>query len=137
MEVIIFDKLPKEAYDIRIEVFAKEQGFVDEIDAIDGFATHFVAFDGEKGIATCRVFLKDDEYILGRFAVLKNYRKRGVGRLLLASAENFVINKGGCSLSLHSQIRAVEFYKKCGYITFGDIELEENYPHIWMKKILI
>lgn len=134
MEVLIFDKLPKQAYHIRVTVFMNEQGFVDEIDDTDSFATHLLVFDESNPIATCRVFEKDGKYFLGRFAVLKEFRNRGVGRLLLQEAENFVKSRGFSCLYLHAQLRAVEFYKKCGYETFGNIEMEENYPHIWMKK---
>ena len=136
MKILSYDYLPQDAFDIRVKVFMDEQGFVDEMDETDSFATHFLAFDGEKAVATCRVFQKNGQFILGRFAVLKEYRKQGVGRLLLNAAEQKVKELGGSELILHSQLRAKEFYEKCGYVCFGEIELEENYPHIWMKKIL-
>ena len=134
MNIRLFNALPNDAYKIRIKVFGDEQGFVDEIDKIDTVATHFVVYYDDTAVATCRVFEKDNSYILGRFAVLKDYRKKGIGRFLLSEVEKYVKSKGYNSLFLHSQLRAVEFYKKCGYNTFGEIELEENYPHIWMEK---
>ena len=137
MKVLSYDYLPKVAFEIRVKVFMDEQGFKDEIDLTDSFATHFLVFDDEKAVATCRIFEKDGRYILGRFAVIKEYRKQGVGRLLLNAVEQKVKENGHNQLILHSQIRAKQFYEKCGYVSFGDIELEENYPHIWMKKDLI
>jgi len=68
--------------------------------------------------------------------VIKAFRKNGIGRKLLTAAEEYVKNKGYNELRLHSQIRAAVFYEKCGYHRFGEIELQENYPHIWMKKEL-
>ena len=136
MKVLNFDYLPQEAFQIRVKVFMDEQGFVDEMDDIDSVSIHFLVFDNEKAVATCRIFKKDGEYILGRFAVLMECRKQGIGRLLLQKVEEKVLELGGSSLSLHSQIRAKQFYEKCGYISYGEVELEENYPHIWMKKIL-
>ena len=28
------------------------------------------------------------------------------------------------------------FYEKQGYLPYGEIELEEDCPHIWMRKII-
>lgn len=134
MKIFAFSFLPDEAFDIRKTVFMDEQGFKDEMDDIDSIATHFLVFDGENAVATCRIFLKNGEFILGRFAVLKEYRNKGIGRLLLAFVEETVLKMGYNSIKLHSQIRAKDFYQKCGFIPFGEIELEEDYPHIWMKK---
>jgi len=136
MVIWTYNYLPEEALKVRMTVFVDEQGFVDEVDEIDSFATHFVVYNDGQAIATCRLFLKDNKYILGRFAVIKAFRKNGIGRKLLTAAEEYVKNKGYNELRLHSQIRAAVFYEKCGYHRFGEIELQENYPHIWMKKEL-
>ena len=48
MTVKIYDSLPKEALDIRIEVFVSEQGFIDKPDETDKVATHMVMYDGDK-----------------------------------------------------------------------------------------
>ncbi len=137
MRVEKFHGVPKEALTVRITVFVKEQGFVDEIDAIDGTATHFVVFSEDKQpIATCRVFAADgaDEYILGRLCVLKEYRGKGYGSLLIEQAEKYTLVVGGSSLRLHSQYHAASFYEKLGYIAYGEVENEQGKPHIWMIK---
>ena len=54
----------------------------------------------------------------------------------MSEVEKFVLKNNGKFIKLHSQIRAVEFYKKVGYTPYGEIEPEEGYPHIWMKKML-
>ena len=74
----------------RIEVFVKEQGFRDEFDDIDAIAIHFVAYDeGNRPIGTCRIFTVDDPqiYLLGRLAVVKDYRGKGLGKVLLEQAD--------------------------------------------------
>ncbi len=134
MKICDYDYLPKEAMDVRIKVFVEEQGFVDEMDNTDNVAIHFVAFETGTPIGTFRIFLKENGYVLGRLAVIKEYRNKGVGKALMSAAEQKVKEKGYNSLILHSQLRATEFYEKCGYKAFGEVELEENYPHIWMKK---
>ncbi|MDE6869430.1 MAG: GNAT family N-acetyltransferase, partial [Clostridia bacterium] len=78
MEFKTYDKLPGEAKDIRIEVFVKEQGFEEEFDNVDNYATHVVAFDGGRAIATCRYFCQDGYYLIGRIAVIKEYRGSGL-----------------------------------------------------------
>ena len=85
MEIKVFSSLPKDALDLRITVFVDEQGFVDEVDEADDFATHLVMYDDEKAVATCRFFLKEDKetYMFGRLCVLKEYRGKSFGREML------------------------------------------------------
>lgn len=134
-----FEFLPEDSKYIREEVFVKEQGFNEEFDTVDLYAYHFVAYD-EKGIplGTCRIFTEKDPnvYYLGRLAVMKNARTNGVGRSLLKSAEQKALELRAVELQLHSQCRAQIFYEKCGYTAYGEIELDEGCPHIWMKKVL-
>lgn len=138
MEIRVYDGLPEEAIQIRTTVFVEEQGFRDEWDEVDRIAVHLVAFDEGRAVGTCRVFVREgvEGYLIGRFAVLREYRKRGIGRRMLAAAEDYVREKGGTRLSLHSQCRAAVFYEKCGYVAYGDVEDEEGCPHIWMEKVL-
>ena len=132
-----FQGVPQEALTVRITVFVEEQGFADEIDEIDGIATHFVLFsDEQKPIATCRVFATDGkgEYILGRLCVLKEHRGKGYGSSLIEQAERYVTALGGNRLRLHSQYHAASFYEKLGYVAYGEVENEQGKPHIWMVK---
>ncbi|MBQ4101319.1 MAG: GNAT family N-acetyltransferase [Oscillospiraceae bacterium] len=128
--------MPEDAMKVRILVFVEEQGFVDEFDEIDAVATHFVAYDGDHPIGTCRLFWDDikKRYTIGRLAVVKEYRGRSLGRRLLASAEEETKKQGGEALYLHAQCRAEGFYQKAGYTSFGPVEPEEGCPHIWMVK---
>ena len=138
MEIKSFTGLVPQALEIRIEVFVKEQGFVDEEDALDAIATHLVAYDGAKPIATCRFFREQggEEFVLGRLCVLKEKRGAGVGKCLLSEAEKGAKALGAAALKLHSQIGARAFYKRCGYKQVGEIELEQGKEHVWMKKQL-
>ena len=134
-----FDNLPDDSRDIREAVFVQEQGFNEEFDTVDLSAYHFVAYD-EKGnpLGTCRIFTESDPevYYLGRLAVIKDARAKGVGRHLIKCAEQKAIEMGAFEIQLHSQCRARTFYEKCGYIAYGEIEFDEGCPHIWMKKAL-
>ena len=138
MYMRIYKKFPREARELREEVFIKEQGFSYDYDEKDDVAVHIVMFDKDVAIAVCRVFESDDEstYILGRLAVKKEYRGRGIGSKLIAAAEQHIVQIGGKLLMLHSQIQAKDFYERVGFAEYGEIEYEEDCPHIWMKKYL-
>ena len=81
MHVKIYDALPDCAAQIRIEVFVQEQGFHYEIDDVDKIATHFVAFEAETPIATCRVYFNTqlNAYMVGRISVRKAFRGQNIG----------------------------------------------------------
>ena len=79
MEIKVYDKLPEEAREIRETVFLVEQGFEVEYDDKDEISVHLVMYkDNNTPVATCRVFKseKGGVYILGRLAVLKEYRDK-------------------------------------------------------------
>lgn len=138
MEVKIFEYLPEEAKQIRTSVFIEEQGFNNEFDEIDDRATHLIVFEGEQPIATCRVFYEEENesYMLGRLAVMKEYRGMHIGEILLKEAENTIVKKGGNTNMLSAQVRAAQFYEKQGYQKQGEVYLDEGCPHVMMKKEL-
>ncbi len=133
-----YPSVPPEAREIRETVFLQEQGFQTEYDEIDEIATHLVLYEDELPLATCRIFPGDTPgvYILGRLAVRKEHRREGIGSRMLQEAEDCARELGGNCLILHSQLHAKEFYEKSGYIAYGEVEYEEDCPHIWMKKKL-
>ena len=137
METKKFDLLPKEAVEIRTAVFVEEQGFQEEFDSIDHKAIHFIGYQDGNPIATCRIFADSEDestYILGRFAVLKAYRGKGIGRNLMRAVELYAKKMGLTHIRLHAQCRVEPFYQKLGFESYGEIELEEDCPHVWMKK---
>lgn len=135
MEIKIYDKLPDEAKAVREEVFICEQGFSYDCDEIDDIATHIVMFDGDAPIGACRVYKREEEgtYMMGRLAVKKDRRGQGLGGKLVNCVKEYVSNLGGKSLILHAQLQARDFYLKTGFEEYGEIEYEENCPHIWMR----
>jgi len=66
-------------HQIRNEVFIDEQNVPEdiEIDGLDSGAKHALVFDSDKAIGTGRM-LPDGH--IGRIAVKKNYRGRGIGK---------------------------------------------------------
>ncbi len=138
MEIKQYNGLCDDAMYIRKTVFIDEQGFRDEFDEIDKKAVHLVAYDKDKPVATCRFFWNDERntYLLGRLAVLKEYRKNHLGAVMMKKTEEFIKESGGTSIELHAQEQAIKFYEKQGYSVCSDMEYEEHCPHYWMRKKL-
>ena len=136
MKFLIYDSLPDDAKKIREEVFVKEQGFQNEFDEIDKKSVHIVLYDENTPVAVCRLYCENFVYVLGRLAVIKNYRGKNIGSLMLEEAEKYVSEKGGNEIILHAQCRATGFYKKSGYSEYGEIDYDEYCPHIHMRKLL-
>lgn len=133
-----FGSLTEEAKLIREEVFVEEQGFLQEFDETDAKADHLVWYEAGEAAATCRYYAGKEKgvYWLGRLAVRKRFRGRQIGAKLLSAAEEQIREKGGFAIHLSSQVRAKEFYVKCGYHAVGEEYRDEYCPHIEMKKEL-
>lgn len=136
MEIKIYNKLPKESLDIRLEVFVDEQGFDDREGDEDASATHLVAYDGEEAIGTLRILKTDDEgvYLFGRLAVLKERRGEGIGKALVIRGEEHVRSLGAEAVIIQAQEHAVPFYERLGYTADGEAALEQGRIHLPMKK---
>lgn len=115
-------------------MFINEQGFQEEFDELDGISNHLVTFDGDKPCATVRFYEQDGIYYIGRLAVLKEYRSKHLGAKIVNEAEQIIKEKGGREIRLHSQVQAMQFYQKQGYVPFGERDFDEDCPHQWMKK---
>ncbi len=120
--------------DIRQTVFVLEQGFVDEFDDIDDIAWHAVLFVDSKAVATARVFDSDEGWHVGRVAVLKEYRKMGLGEEIMKAVENKAGELGAEEIFLSAQMQAVGFYEKIGYEAYGELYYDQHCPHLAMKK---
>jgi predicted GNAT family N-acyltransferase len=76
------------AFVIRMRVFVKEQGVPAEmeLDRDDKDAIHFLATIVKKPVGTARLIMRHGNAKIGRMAVLKSWRRRGVGTTLLKRA---------------------------------------------------
>ena len=117
---------------VREPVFVDEQGFSSdiEIDDDDPVSEHYLMIVDNRPVATAR--LTPDGHI-GRVAVLAEFRGKGLGRLIM---ENVISNgeRKFDKLILSSQLHAVDFYKKLGFKTKGDVYLEAGAEHIEMQR---
>lgn len=131
----------KIAFQIREEVFVKEQGVpledeFDEFDKLDGKCEHVLVFYDGKTAGTGRVRIVDEFGKLERICVLKEYRKCGLGKVIINALEELAEKMGVTKVKLHGQTHAEGFYQKLGYNTASDVFMEDGIPHILMKKDL-
>lgn len=136
MEIKKYDYMHDDIVKIRTDVFVIEQDFKEEFDDIDNNCTFLVMYDEDEPVAMCRYFpIGEDVYAIGRIAVIKEYRGRGLGSYIVKEAEKKVIELGAKQAVLSAQTRAREFYEKLGYIGEGQFYYEEWCEHIKMRKI--
>ena len=132
------DELP-EVFELRRQVFVREQGISENLvfDGHDREALHLVVKDGERVIGSTRVrFLADNQAKLERMAVLKRYRRKGIGREMLLFLDAVWKDKQVQQVIIHAQLEVVPFYKLCGFDELGLPFLEADIKHIKMRKQL-
>lgn len=125
-----------EARLIRQAVFVDEQGFKNEFDDIDSTAYQGILTENGSPVAVGRLFTENGEYHIGRIAVMKPYRGKGLGREVVELLESKISELGGGTAVLSAQVRVKGFYETMGYTAFGEEYLDEYCPHISMKKLI-
>jgi predicted GNAT family N-acyltransferase len=124
---------------LRHQVFVVEQGVpvAEEIDGRDGDAEHLVALERGAVVATCRLMHRDDGATqLGRMAVARTARRRGIASALLEEAERAARRAGRDRIVLHAQTDALALYDNAGYEARGDRFMEAGIEHQPMVKVL-
>ena len=118
---------------IRRVVFIEEQGVPEELewDDDDAGAIHLLAVDTEDTPIGCARVLPDGH--IGRMAVLKSWRGKGLGRALLQKALEVARAQGHAIVRLSAQTHAAGFYRRHGFVAEGDEYLEAGIPHLAMK----
>ena len=143
MEIIRATKLWQRAaaYYVRIESMVK--GFdipasseFDEHDDID--TRYVVVMDGNLPIATCRLFKIDDDNIkIERVCVIPSYRKKGIGRILIEGAEEWIREENFKKIIINSRDEAVGFYEKLGYkADYSKVDGSGIFKCIYTEKVL-
>jgi len=125
----------EDAHAIRRAVFMGEQGLTEaqEIDGTDYACTHLVAYENDVPVATGRIMLYGDDYIIGRVAVLKSHRGQNLGIGIMQTLIEACCMMGGERQILHAQTHARGFYEKLGFTAYGDEFEEAGIPHICME----
>ncbi|HOY69576.1 MAG TPA: GNAT family N-acetyltransferase [Methylotenera sp.] len=117
---------------VRTVVFIDEQLVTPEFewDDIDAGAVHLLAMAENQAIACLRII----EYTkIGRMAVLKQWRKQGVGIRLLKMAIEICRQHGSKCVKLSAQTHAIGFYEKAGFVQVSDEYCDVDIPHVDMQ----
>lgn len=121
----------RKAFDIRMRVFVKEQRVPRdiELDNDDDRAIHFLATISGNAIGTARIVMRRRSAKIGRMAVLKSHRRKGVGKRLLEHAVSRARRLGARKIYLHAQSAVIEFYEQGGFRCVGPVFDEAGIPH--------
>jgi predicted GNAT family N-acyltransferase len=135
IELLPWERARELASPIRFEVFVREQRVPAEIelDDRDAQSLHAIAFLEERPVGTAR--LLPDGHI-GRMAVLKAHRKKGVGAAMLERLIEAARARGEREVALSAQVHAVAFYRAHGFVEEGAEYEEAGIAHQGMRLTL-
>ncbi len=121
---------------IRHAVFVVEQHVPEalEWDGIDAGCAHAIAEDAASMPIGCGRLLRDGH--IGRMAVLRECRGRGVGAALLALLVALARERGNDRAILNAQTHALPFYARFGFMPEGLEFTEAGIPHRTMTLTL-
>lgn len=125
------DQAKAHAFGIRMRVFVSEQGVPAEIelDEEDHHAIHFLATTSGRSVGTARLVMQGKEAKIGRMAILKKYRRRGIGAALLKRVIAAAKRRGARIIFLHAQVPVIGFYEKMGFRCVGPVFDEAGIAH--------
>lgn len=128
---------------VREQVFCREQGVspADELDGLDEQALHLVALaPGERtAIGTLRLLPSGDGQTakIGRVAVRRDWRRRGIATRMLEMALTRARELGCGRARLAAQLEAVALYEQAGFAIESDEFQEAGISHVWMGRALM
>jgi predicted GNAT family N-acyltransferase len=131
-----WDEARPEARRIRELVFVREQGVPLELewDEQDPHCEHALAFAADGSAVGTGRLLPDGH--IGRMAVLKEWRGKGVGTMLLQALMAQARQRGHASACLNAQTYATGFYRRFGFEVLGAEFMEAGIPHVAMQRDL-
>ena len=122
--------------DIRSQVFIDEQKVPENIewDDCDISADHFGFFQDEKFIGYARIINNKNVWI-GRMLVKKNYRKHGIGSVIMDYLIKYSDLNYKKDIFVSAQIQAIPFYEKNNFQIISEKYLDANIWHRNMRLI--
>lgn len=115
--------------EVRQKVFIEEQRVPAELewDEWDDKALHLLALDAQNhAIGTARLLPTGQ---IGRMAVLREWRRQGVGAALLIALLAEAAAGDYPPLFLNAQLTALSFYQRQGFVAEGAEFLDAGIPH--------
>ena len=136
VELMSWEQAQPVAGPLRFAIFVGEQNVPSgiELDDMDEKCMHAVAYDVDnKAIGTGR--LLPDGHI-GRMAVVKEWRRRGIGAEIMAALMSEARKQGHKQVVLSAQLQAAEFYRELGFVAEGKVYPEAGILHQKMVRDL-
>jgi len=120
---------------IREAVFIAEQHVPVELewDGLDDECTQLLAFNGDEAVGTARMTPGGK---IGRMAVLKEWRDKGVGSQLLEEMIAVARAANVSQVVLDAQHSAIPFYQRFGFTVISDSFIDAGIQHRKMVKRL-
>lgn len=121
---------------VREAVFILEQGISVELewDGLDAECIHVLAADAMLSpIGTARLL---PDGTIGRMAVLKDWRRQGVGSALMERLLKEAMDRQIRQVTLNAQLYVTSLYRKFGFKTVGEEFIEAGIPHVRMVNWL-
>ena len=121
----------KSCHALRRAVFIEEQEVPEdlEVDGLDDTALHLLATLDGRPVGTARMLLKGATGKIGRVCVLRDLRGQGVGAALIRAAVEELRGLGLARAKLGSQVHAIPFYEKLGFVAEGPVYDDAGIPH--------
>lgn len=124
----------QQAYAIRDKVFVEEQHCPSDLEhEHDDTSVHFLATYNGTPAAAARWRKTDLGYKLERFAVLKEFRRKGIAQALIAAVLADLPAEASY-IYLNAQVDAVPVYEKAGFSKTGPQFEEAGIQHFKMIK---
>jgi len=133
VSIVNWSERQAEIASVRRAVFIEEQNVPEsiELDGKDPDCRHVLACDRSGApVGTARILANGR---IGRMAVLREYRCLGIGREILRVIMDYGRANGITDFHVSSQVSAVGFYKKMGFVPYGEEFEEAGIMHIGMR----
>jgi predicted GNAT family N-acyltransferase len=134
-----FQEGQKDIAPVRETVFHQEQGIAPTLDwdGLDDQCDHFIAYILQKPVGVARLRPLDTTIAkLERVAVLKLWRRLGIGQELVKAAIHQAATQGITTLTLHAQLPSVSFYEALGFISSEQSFSEAGIDHLKMTRVV-
>ena len=106
-----------------------------ELDDQDKDCVHAIAYSSDDGKAVGTGRLLPDGHI-GRMAVVKEWRRMGVGAALLDALTEEARKRGHTEVVVTVPLQAADFYRSYGFVAEGKVFEEAGILHETMRKAL-
>ena len=128
------------AYYVRIQAMAKKHHITlrQEFDEHDGPDTRYIVVtDDDFPIATARMYpLDHTSVMIGRVVVLPEYRRQGIGTMVVTACEEWAEELGYAKTVVESRDNKVAFYEQLGYELRGEAVDGDTFRCVRMEKRL-